>query len=470
MADAHLGVRIFVDRVAHLSEEQRLTERGGEIAVVLSEVHCVERCACRRYREVHAVRAVLVVAFVRSEEMHLVLHDRAADADGCQSALVVRLAESREIVGFVAALKAVERDHAFVLISEERIAFQVLPPDFVVAVMIALEAFWYSALKFWLMTRYSWIALRGNGFPRLASWPALPPEVRSFLRLVPSIKRLTALAGWPPAEKVRNCALTRSSVTVMPGVSAARSRKLRLGVGSLSICAVVTFVATSEVRVSAVAAASTYTVRAARPVRRLRSLDLRGADLHYDNSCLRRAANAADRHLVGGRSKTGECVRSVAAGRSSALDAARRIAELDLRVSYRGAARRDRTADCAGSRLRRSTRGDERTDSEDGGRERPAKSVEGECCSTHFFSPLAVVLRDIVEVGDGFDCCCRLRLGGGRSAYGAPVDRRMTSSVESCSRRGSWRFLWVMPCSSASTAFAPRSAMATWTEVSGGST
>ena len=126
--------------------------------------------------------------------------------------------------------------------------------------MTALDAFWYSALKFWLMTRYSWIALRGNGFPRLASCPATPPLVRSFLKLVPSMNRFTALAGCPPAEKVRKLVLLiRSSVTVTPGASAARSRKLRLAVGSLVICASDTFVATSDVRVSTVGAAVTTT-------------------------------------------------------------------------------------------------------------------------------------------------------------------------------------------------------------------
>jgi hypothetical protein len=63
-----------------------------------------------------------------------------------------------------------------------------LPPERVVAVMIALEAFWYSALKFCVMTRYSWIAFLGNGLPRLASWPATPPPVRSFFRLDQSTK------------------------------------------------------------------------------------------------------------------------------------------------------------------------------------------------------------------------------------------------------------------------------------------
>ena len=38
------------------------------------------------------------------------------------------------------------------------------------------------------------MALRGNGFPLLASWPVTPPPVKSFLRLVPSTKTLTVFA------------------------------------------------------------------------------------------------------------------------------------------------------------------------------------------------------------------------------------------------------------------------------------
>src|SRR6266496_5533481 len=114
--------------------------------------------------------------------------------------------------------------------------------------MIALEAFWYSALKFWLMTRYSWMADLGNGLPLLASWPLTPPFVKSFLRLVPSTKTFTELAVWPPAENVRDTLLMRSSEIVTPGASAARSRKLRLAVGRALICCCVTLGAISEVR------------------------------------------------------------------------------------------------------------------------------------------------------------------------------------------------------------------------------
>src|SRR5438094_117618 len=113
------------------------------------------------------------------------------------------------------------------------------------------------------MTRYSWTALRGKGLPRLASWPEMPPAVMSFLRLVPSTKRLTEFAGAPFALIVLNCVVfVRSSVTVTPGASAARSRKLRVVVGSFSICAVVTFVATSDVRADANANGQTKSARA----------------------------------------------------------------------------------------------------------------------------------------------------------------------------------------------------------------
>src|SRR5713226_6576079 len=130
-------------------------------------------------------------------------------------------------------------------------------PDLVVAEMTALDAFWYSALKFWVMTRYSWMALRGNGLPRLASCPATPPLVRSFLRLAPSTNTFTVLGLPPPAEKVRNPRLlTRSSDTCTPGASPARSRKFRLGEGRDWICCCVTLVATSDVRISTAGAAS----------------------------------------------------------------------------------------------------------------------------------------------------------------------------------------------------------------------
>ena len=56
-----------------------------------------------------------------------------------------------------------------------------LPPDLVTAVMMALEDFSYSALKFCVMTRNSWTAFCGNGLPRLASWPTTPPCRTSFL-------------------------------------------------------------------------------------------------------------------------------------------------------------------------------------------------------------------------------------------------------------------------------------------------
>src|SRR5439155_15669857 len=121
---------------------------------------------------------------------------------------------------------------------------QTLPPDRVVAVMIALEAFWYSALKFWVSTRYSWIAFRGKGFPRLASWPATPLAllpVRSFFRLAPSTNTLTDPGPCAPPVKVLGVVVlpprfTKSGLTDTPGASAARSIKLRLAVGSAWIC------------------------------------------------------------------------------------------------------------------------------------------------------------------------------------------------------------------------------------------
>ncbi len=68
---------------------------------------------------------------------------------------------------------------------------------------------------------------------------------------------LTVFALWPPAVKVRDTLLIRSSEMVTPGANAARSRKFLLAVGSRSICCCVTFVAISDVRISTPEAAAT---------------------------------------------------------------------------------------------------------------------------------------------------------------------------------------------------------------------
>ena len=65
--------------------------------------------------------------------------------------------------------------------SAKPVPWKTLPPDLVTAVIRALEDFSYSALKFWVMTRYSWMAFCGNGLPRLESWPTMPPFRTSFL-------------------------------------------------------------------------------------------------------------------------------------------------------------------------------------------------------------------------------------------------------------------------------------------------
>ena len=92
----------------------------------------------------------------------------------------------------------------------------------------------------------------------------------------------------------------RSSLTVTPGASAASSRKLRLAVGSLSICAVVTFVATSDVRVSARRRRRSPTTPCScvATFASEKSCDLRRADLHDDAPRLRRGADAAHGHVV----------------------------------------------------------------------------------------------------------------------------------------------------------------------------
>src|SRR5690242_20174636 len=75
------------------------------------------------------------------------------------------------------------------------------------------------------------------------------------------MNRFTAFAVCPHAENVRELvALVRSGLTVTPAEGAARSRKLRLAVGSFSICARVTLVATSDGCAWTLGAAVTATV------------------------------------------------------------------------------------------------------------------------------------------------------------------------------------------------------------------
>ncbi|MBK9968660.1 MAG: hypothetical protein IPP07_28870 [Holophagales bacterium] len=84
--------------------------------------------------------------------MELVLHDGAAQAQPWLPAGVLGLD------GFIPALvrlplrDAVDRDEALVLVVGEDLAVEIVAPDFVTAVVTALDAFWYSALKFWVMT------------------------------------------------------------------------------------------------------------------------------------------------------------------------------------------------------------------------------------------------------------------------------------------------------------------------------
>ena len=92
-------------------------------------------------------------------------------------------------------------------------------PEAVTAVMIAEEACSYSALKFWVRTRNSWIAPCGNGLPRLSSWPAKPPSRMLDFWLWPSMKTLMALADCAPEAMVRS---DGSWFTVTPGAKAAK--------------------------------------------------------------------------------------------------------------------------------------------------------------------------------------------------------------------------------------------------------
>ena len=72
-------------------------------------------------------------------------------------------------------------DEALVLIEVEELAGVSVAAALVIAVMMALAAFWYSALKFCVRTWNSCTAFCGNGLPRLASWPTTPPSITSFL-------------------------------------------------------------------------------------------------------------------------------------------------------------------------------------------------------------------------------------------------------------------------------------------------
>jgi hypothetical protein len=132
-----------------------------------------------------------------------------------------------------------------------------LPPLRVTAVMIALEAFSYSALKFCVSTWNSCTAFCGNGEPRLASCPTTPPRIRSFLKLTPSMKTLVCDEGSAPeVTSLRNSL----SATRTPGASAAKLRKLRLFCGRYCSCSCVTLVATSLVRMSLNRSLTTWTV------------------------------------------------------------------------------------------------------------------------------------------------------------------------------------------------------------------
>ena len=79
------------------------------------------------------------------------------------------------------------------------------------------------------------------------------------MRVAPSMKMLIPSGPCAPLESDLDVPLSLSIVTWVPGARAARSRKFRLGVGSPSTCCCVMLVATSDVRVSTPAAATTVT-------------------------------------------------------------------------------------------------------------------------------------------------------------------------------------------------------------------
>src|SRR5690606_20058378 len=121
VAEAELGGRRRAHGVAELAEEERLPERRGELAVVLREVHRVERREAGRWRKGHPVVPVLVVPLVRAEEVQPVPDDGAADAGAAQVAFVGRLLEPGGIGRLVRQLEGVERHRASALEGEERV-------------------------------------------------------------------------------------------------------------------------------------------------------------------------------------------------------------------------------------------------------------------------------------------------------------------------------------------------------------
>src|SRR5256886_13573632 len=71
------------------------------------------------------------------------------------------------------------------------------------------------------------MSFRGKGLPGLASCPAPPPAVKSFLKLAPSMNTFTLSAGNAPPANVLKVLFRPLFKTVVPGASATRPRKLR---------------------------------------------------------------------------------------------------------------------------------------------------------------------------------------------------------------------------------------------------
>src|SRR2546430_4647703 len=120
VAHAQLGRGMTALVIRELSEQQRFPERRRDVAVEVFQpdrVQRIERAGGGR-RDVHDVRAVLIIPLVRPEEEQLVSNQRSSHAPTEQVAGVVRLLDVRVLRHFCDRDR-VERHEVFVLIRDE---------------------------------------------------------------------------------------------------------------------------------------------------------------------------------------------------------------------------------------------------------------------------------------------------------------------------------------------------------------
>ena len=120
VAHAQLGRGMTALVIRELSEQQRFPERRRDVAVEVfrpDRVQRIERAGGGR-RDVHDVRAVLIIPLVRPEEEQFVSNQRSSHAPTEQVAGVVRLLDVRVLRHFCDRDR-VERHEVFVLIRDE---------------------------------------------------------------------------------------------------------------------------------------------------------------------------------------------------------------------------------------------------------------------------------------------------------------------------------------------------------------